>query len=154
MLCQVPRSGRPPTIGTTSDGLTIAGSTVVGAVPGGAVVVEVAVVAGEQPLERGHEIVLRAAGGLHEGHARGGVGREDVDEPVASSATEGAHLVGDVDDLPIGGVDLDFGPLHGSSSTSPAHVVRPAPGRDRTDGIHRTHRRVHGRPLGSVRSGE
>ena len=73
---------------------------------------------------------------------RGGVGCEDVDETITPTGAEGAHLVGDVDDLAIGGVDLDFGPLHGSSSTSTPHLVRPVPGRDRTVGIHRARRRV------------
>jgi len=72
---------------------------------GTAVLVEVAVVPGEQPLQRRHQVALRAAPRLHQGEAGRGMQGEQADKAIAAVLDECADVVGDVDDLRAAGVD-------------------------------------------------
>ena len=102
----------------------------VGAVPGGAVAVAVAIVPGEQALERLDEVGLRPAARLHDRDARGGVGDEHVEQAVAARlAGESRRLVGDVDDPAPRGVDAEIAAEHLSRASG-----SPAPPRERRAG--------------------
>ena len=68
------------------------GQQVVGPVSRRAVRVPVAVVAGQEALQRVEQVALGAGAGLHEGDAGGGVGHEDVDQPVAQPGAEALEL--------------------------------------------------------------
>ena len=90
-LCQVPSSTRPRLHRQHDRRAHQRRQQVVGAVAGGAVAVAVAVVAGQQAVERRHQVGLRPRAQLHQGHAGGGVGDEDVDQPVAQGPAELGH---------------------------------------------------------------
>lgn len=77
--------------------------------PLGTVAVTVAIVPRKQPFEQLHEVGLGSGAGLHDGEAGGGVGREDVEQPVTTTLTEPGDLVGQVDHLAPGGVDGEHG---------------------------------------------
>ena len=80
--CQVPSCSRPSSTGTLACGGTNAGSDVVAAVPGAAVPVPPAVVAGEQHVELGEQVVVAAGAGLEDRDPGRRVRHEDVQQPV------------------------------------------------------------------------
>ena len=88
------------------------GQQVVGAVAGRAVRVPVAVVAGEEPLERRREVVLRTGAELHQRQPGRRVRREHVHQAVAPTATELGHVVRDVEHALTRRVEIDPGSLH------------------------------------------
>jgi hypothetical protein len=104
---------------------------VVGTVAAGAVGVAVAVVARQQALQCGHQVALRAAARLHQGHAGGGVGHEDAEQPVtARLVAEALDLLGDVEHACARGVDLQVAADHGV-----AVAAGDAPGEPEADGV-------------------
>ena len=87
----------PPCTGTVTDGDTMRGQDVVGAVPRRAVGVPVAVVTWQQAFERVDEVVVGPGAGLDDRHAGGGVRDEDVAQAVAAIRAERPHRIGQVD---------------------------------------------------------
>ena len=92
------------------------GQDVIGPVARRSVGVPVAVVAGEEALQRGQQVALGPRAGLHQGHAGGGVRHEDVDQPVAQPGAEALELGREVDDALPGGVDAELDRLHRAPS--------------------------------------
>src|SRR6266480_3864197 len=89
---------------------------VIGAVAGGPVVVDVAVVPGKQEAEAVPEVLLAAGAKLHHHQTGGGVGDAHVQEAVGLSPDEGRHLLGDVDDgAATSGVETKPGGFHPGS---------------------------------------
>jgi hypothetical protein len=72
----------------------------------------VALRAGKQPVERIHEVGLRAGAQLHQPDASGGVRGKDREQPVAQVRAERHHRLGEVGDPSPRAVDLDLGRLH------------------------------------------
>ena len=79
--------------------------------------VPVAIVAGQQPLERFDEVVVGAGAGLDDRHTRRGVRDEDVAQTVSAGPAERANRVGQVDDPPTGGVDVEQIGFHAFQGT-------------------------------------
>lgn len=96
----------------------------VGAVTGRTVRMGPPGVSGEQPVERGKEIRLRARAQLEHGDARGGVRNEDVEQPVAEGPAERPHVRREVDELPIGRVHVQIEPFHRHTDVAPPGVER------------------------------
>ena len=74
--------------------------------------VPVAVVAGEKALQRGQQVAVGPGAGLHQCDAGGGMGHEDVDQPVTQPGAEAVELGREVDDALPGGVDAELERLH------------------------------------------
>ncbi len=90
----------------------------IGAMTGRTVAVDPALVARQQPVERGHEIDVGAGSELHDHHPRGGVRDEDGQEAVAFSGDETLAGVGQIEDAaPIAGLDGELGRLHARKTT-------------------------------------
>lgn len=88
------------------------GQDVVSAVSERAVAVFVGKVTGEQPSEEVFEILLGAGADFDEGDAGGGMGDEDGEQATAPFAAKATELVCEVDDLSLGGVDVEVERLH------------------------------------------
>lgn len=69
--------------------------------------VAVSVIARQEALQGVDRIVIGACAGLDDGHSGGGVGNEDVAQPVATTGAELPHRVGQIHCRPLRGVDVE-----------------------------------------------
>lgn len=98
--------------------------------------VEIVRVAGQEPFERGYQVLLGSRAGLHQGNPRCGMRHKYRAEPVAPAGTELLHLAGQVDHFPARGVESDLRRSHtphlpgdfvGRWDVPAAHVQNPIP---------------------------
>src|SRR3954454_1253546 len=107
------------------------GQDVIGGVSRRPVRVPVPVVAREETFERVDEVVVGTRARLDDRPSRGGVWREHVEQPVAARAAEGTQVVGQVDDAPARGVDVEHRGVHRERAYDGPFTRRPRASRTR-----------------------
>lgn len=85
---------------------------VVGAVARGPMGMAIPVIAGEQALQGGDQVLVGAGSRLDHGQSRGGMGNEDIDEAVIPSRAERADVGRDIRDPTASSVDVQHQGVH------------------------------------------
>jgi hypothetical protein len=89
--------------------------------------VTISVVARQQPFERVDQVVVTSRARFDDGDPRGGVGDENVAQAVAVRRAERPHIVGEIDDAPSRGVDIEHVGIH-ASRVRTRLICSPLPG--------------------------
>ena len=73
-----------------------------------------AVIAGEEPVDGVHEVIIAAGPGLDDRHPGGGVGNEDGQQTISLFCHKARHLWREVDYASVGNVERNLQGVQGS----------------------------------------
>ena len=105
---------RPSITGMVIGGRDEGGEDVIGSVPGRTVLVPVSEPGRQDVVDDVEEVGVAAGSGFDQRNTGGGVGAEDLDDPVTLAGDEAGHLGSDVDRLRLGsGPEMQYLAVHG-----------------------------------------